>query len=74
MFNGIDTLIMSIDMSHGEDKAVLVVGRRGIITQNVEIVNAFQGQEAIELYNKLVTTNDNLKKDVDDANSYLKGE
>lgn len=58
-----DTLLVSIDFSHGTDTGVLVIGRKRP-NQSVEVVNAFQGKEAMELYKKLVTRagreNDNV--------------
>lgn len=48
-----DTLLISIDGSHGKDTTVLLVGRKKP-NQSVEIVNAFQGPEAIDIYNKLL--------------------
>lgn len=57
-----DTLLVSIDMSSGKDHTVLVVGRK-LPNQSVTIVNAFQGKEAIELYNKLVTQNFKKKEE-----------
>lgn len=50
----VDTLLIGVDISNGEDLAVLTVGRKRM-NQSVEIVNVFAGKEAIELYNKLVT-------------------
>lgn len=51
--NSSGSVIISWDFSNGKDVGVLIVGRQ----QNgkVEIVNAFQGQEAEELYLKLTT-------------------
>ena len=49
-----DTLLVSIDLSTSEDNAVLIVGRKRP-NQSVEIINAFQDKDAIELY-KLLTT------------------
>ena len=49
-----DTLLVSIDSEPNGDNAVLIVGRKRP-NQSVEIVNAFQGEDAIELY-KLLTT------------------
>lgn len=46
--------IVSWDFSHDEDKAVLIVGKQ-VKAGNVEIVNAFQGDEAKEIYKKLTT-------------------
>lgn len=53
MTNLNDTLLVSISFSE-KDKGVLVVGRQKK-NQSIEIVNAFQGNEALELYKKLVT-------------------
>lgn len=53
MTNLSDTLLVSISFSD-KDKGVLVVGRQRK-NQSIEIVNAFQGNEALELYKKLVT-------------------
>lgn len=48
------SLIIGYDISHTSDNKVLVVGKRGP-SGSVEIVNAFQGDEAEELYNNLIT-------------------
>ena len=53
MINLSDTLLVSISFSE-KDTGVLVVGRQRK-NQSIEIVNAFQGDEAFELYKKLVT-------------------
>ncbi len=53
MANLSDTLLVSIEFSD-KDTGVLVVGRKRK-NQSVKIVNAFQGEEALELYKKLVT-------------------
>lgn len=47
-----DTILVSVDFSHGRDVSVLVVGRKRM-NQSVEVINAFQGVEAEELYLKL---------------------
>lgn len=49
-----DALIIGYDFSHGKDNTVLVIGRKRP-NETVEIINAFQGEEAEELYEKLVT-------------------
>lgn len=54
------SLIIGYDISHTSDNKVLVVGKRGP-SGSVEIVNAFQGDEAEELYNKLITKQENKK-------------
>lgn len=48
---GIDTLLVSYD-NVSNDKPVLIVGRKGK-RETVQIVNAFQDDEAEELYKKL---------------------
>ena len=48
-----DTILVSFDNSNGEDTCVLIVGRKRP-NESVEIINAFQGQEAEDLYRKLV--------------------
>lgn len=50
----VDSLIISIDTTNGPDNTVLIVGRK-TVGQQVEIVNAFQGREALELYSRLST-------------------
>lgn len=47
-----DSVIVSWDFSHGKDVGVLIVGRRE--KGKMEIINAYQGEEAKELYRKLV--------------------
>ena len=53
MTNLSDTLLVSISFSN-KDTGVLIVGRKRT-NQSIDIVNAFQGDEALELYKKLVT-------------------
>lgn len=49
-----DSLIVSVSFTGGDDTGVLLVGRKANGAE-VEIVNAFQGKEAEELYKKLIT-------------------
>lgn len=44
-------VIVSWDFSHGKDTGVLIVGKQE--SGRMEIVNAFQGPEALELWKKL---------------------
>ena len=50
----IDSVIIGYDKSSG-DIPVLTVGRVNSIDRSVSIVNAFRGDEAVELYNRLTT-------------------
>jgi hypothetical protein len=47
------SLIIGYDFTNGKDSDVLIVGRKKP-TEQVEIINAFQGAEAIEMYHKLI--------------------
>lgn len=49
----IDSILVSVSFSD-KDTGVLIVGRKRI-NQSPEVINAFQGKEAVELYNKLIT-------------------
>ena len=51
---GVGSLIIGYNFTNGKDKSILIVGTK---TDNAdaEIINAFQGKEAEELYLKLVT-------------------
>lgn len=48
-----DTLLVGFDFTHGKDKEVLIVGRKNGDT--IDIVNAFQGDNAKALYELLIT-------------------
>lgn len=49
-----DTILVSIDLSRNNENAVLVVGRKKP-REAVDVINAFEGEEALELYKKLTT-------------------
>lgn len=51
MKNKSDTFLVSFDYTHG-DIPVLIVGRKGKKNE-IDIVNAFRGDEAKELYQRL---------------------
>lgn len=52
----VDSLIISIDTTNGKGNTVLIVGRK-TVGQQVEIANAFQGEEALKLYSQLTVKN-----------------
>ena len=60
-----DTILVGWDYSKGNDTSVLIVGRKRP-NQSVEIINAFKGKEAEELYLKLTTVKE--KKDEQSKN------
>lgn len=47
-----DSLLVGFDVFSGKDNAVLIVGKKNP-NQSVDIINAFQGEEAKDLYKKL---------------------
>lgn len=51
--NSVGSVIVSWDFSNGRDNSVLLVGKQ--VNGHVYIVNAFQGEEAVELHKKLTT-------------------
>lgn len=52
--NKSESLIIGYDESNGRDNTVFIVGRKKK-GQVVEVINAFQGEEAYWMYQKLVT-------------------
>lgn len=57
MNNNYGAFIVSWDFSHGTDKAILLVGSQASGT--MEVVNAFSGREAIDIYEKLSKKKEN---------------
>lgn len=49
-----DSLLIGFDRETPTSDPVLIVGRKRK-NQSVDIINAFQGDEAVELYNRLTT-------------------
>ncbi len=56
-----DTILIGVDLADNDDTGVLIIGRKRM-NQSVEIINAFQGEGAKELYKKLITKKDGDKK------------
>lgn len=56
-----DSLLVAISYSGRKEDGVLIVGRKKE-GEAVEVINAFQGEEGIELYKKLVTKKSEDKK------------
>lgn len=54
-----DSVIVSWDFSHGKDVGILLVGKQ--VNGKVEVINAFQGEEAYELYRRLTVQTKNQK-------------
>ena len=58
-----DTVLVSFNRESPTSDPILIVGRKRK-NQSVEIINAFQNDEAVELYNRLTT----VKKSEGDSN------
>ena len=50
----VDSLLVGVDFADNGDVGVLIVGRKRP-NLSVDIINAFQGEEAKELYQRLTT-------------------
>ena len=50
-----DMLMIGLDKADGNNIPVLIIGRKNHKSKTIDILNAFEGQEAMELYLKLVT-------------------
>lgn len=53
-----DTVLVSFTKRTDTDTSLLIVGRKRP-NESVDIVNTFSGEEAEELYNRLVTKKEN---------------
>ena len=53
MTNTTGAYIVSWDFSRGEDVGVLIVGKQN--GKKIDIINAFQGKEAHDIYERLST-------------------
>lgn len=51
-----ESLIVGFNSTNNEGNTVLIVGRKRM-NESIEIINAFQGEEAEELYKRLVEKN-----------------
>lgn len=50
----VDCLLVGYANNRNDETATLIVGRKNVI-QEVDIINAFQGQEAVDIYKKLLS-------------------
>lgn len=48
-----EVLLVSFDMTHGKDNEICIVGKKD--GKTVTIVNAFEGQDAIDIFKTLTT-------------------
>lgn len=52
-----ECLLVGVSFADNDEVGVLIIGRQ--VDGVTKIVNAFQGQEAIDLYNKLIAKKEN---------------
>lgn len=55
-----DCILVSYDPTNNADTAVLIVGKKSP-KQDVEIINALQGEKATELWKTLITKKENTE-------------
>lgn len=55
-----EAVVVSIDYDESENNGILLVGRKKG-KGPIEIINAFQGQEALDIYKKLTTVKENVE-------------
>ncbi len=48
-----DVLLVSFDMTHGKGNEICIVGKKD--GKTITIVNAFEGQEAVDIFRLLTT-------------------
>ena len=53
-----DALLVGFDFTNGKDHGVLIIGRKNKGESVVDIVNAFQDEEAKRIYDILTTRKD----------------
>lgn len=61
MAKGLDTILVSFNPCDSNGNELLLVGRKEP-GKPVDVINGFQGKEAVELYNKLITPTELMKK------------
>ena len=58
-----DVLLVGFDLTHGDNNRILIVGRKAY-NEQIEIVNAFEGDKAYDIYKLLTTvTSTNVEDD-----------
>lgn len=57
----VDCLLVSYANNGNDETATLIVGRKDTF-QEVDIINAFQGKEAIDIYKKLIPVKEEKEK------------
>lgn len=60
-----EVLLVSFDLTHGEDNKICIVGKKAGVQGAITIVNAFEGQKAVDIFRLLTTvqTKQEVKKE-----------
>lgn len=61
MSMNVNTILISFNPCDSNGNELLLIGRKEA-NKPVDIINAFQGKEAVELYNKLITKTELMGK------------
>lgn len=64
-----EVLLVSFDMTHGKDNEICIVGKKD--GKTITIVNAFEGQKAIDIFHLLTIVNPEKKTWVEDRTEYV---
>lgn len=57
----VETVLVAFNSTEKDETSILLVGKQ-LPDKPTEIINAFQGNEAVELYNKLITKTELMGK------------
>ncbi len=55
-----EVLLVSFDFTHGKDYNLCIVGKKD--GKTITVVNAFQGQKAVDIFNLLTTVKTEVQK------------
>lgn len=56
-----DVLLVSFDMTHGKGNEICIVGKKD--GKTITIVNAFEGQKAVDIFKLLTTVKTEVQKE-----------
>lgn len=57
----VETVLVAFNSTEKDETSILLVGKQ-LPDKPTEIINSFQGKDAIELYNKLITKTELMGK------------
>ena len=66
-----EVLLVSFDLTHGEDYKICLVGKKAGDKGAITIVNAFEGQKAVDIFRLLTIANPEKKTWIEDHTEYI---